>query len=264
MRTILVASPSCLYPAAAALADDPVQVFRGATVLTGDRGEIADADLVVRGGKIVAVGKRDEVDVPDGAGSRRSRARSIIPGLVDTHSHIGIFPRPGVPAHSDGNEMTGPVQPGLRALDAIWPDDPGIRMALAGGVTTANIMPGSGNVIGGQTLYVKLRGRTDRGDAGHRRQRPRRPQDGQRREPQARTARKSQAPGTRMKLAALQREQFVKARDYQRKWDAYRKAKAEEQGKAAAARDATWPWSRSSRCWNASAPSTSTATGPTT
>src|SRR5438270_917927 len=53
--------------------------------------------------------------------------------------------------------MTGAVQAGIRAIDAIWPDDLGIRMALTGGVTTANIMPGSGNVIGGQTLYVKLR-----------------------------------------------------------------------------------------------------------
>ena len=65
-----------------------------------------------------------------------------------------------MPANGDGNEMSGPVQPALRALDAIYPDDPGIRMAVAGGVTTANIMPGSGNVIGGQTLYVKLRGST--------------------------------------------------------------------------------------------------------
>ena len=79
---------------------------------------------------------------------------------MDTHSHIGIWPRPHVPANADGNEMSGPVQPAVRAIDAINPDDPGIRMAIAGGVTTANIMPGSGNVIGGQTVYVKLRGRT--------------------------------------------------------------------------------------------------------
>ena len=60
-------------------------------------------------------------------------ARAILPGLVDTHSHIGIFGRN--PGSGDGNEMTGPVQPGLRAIDAINPNDPGIRMALAGGVT---------------------------------------------------------------------------------------------------------------------------------
>src|SRR4029077_3707875 len=95
-----------------------------------------------------------------GAEIRDLKGAVIIPGLVDTHSHIGIYPRPGVTAHSDGNEMSGPVQSGVRAIDSIFPDDPGIRMAVAGGVTTANIMPGSANVIGGQTLYLQLRRRT--------------------------------------------------------------------------------------------------------
>src|SRR5205085_5066247 len=147
----------------------------------------------------------------------------IIPGLVDTHSHIGIYPRPHVSAHQDGNESTGAAQPGLRAIDAIYPDDPGIRMALAGGITTANIMPGSGNVIGGQTLYVKLRGRTiedmritDMSVVGGLKMANGENPKGY--------GRRQQAPGTRMKLAALQREQFVKARDYRQKWAVYRKA----------------------------------------
>ena len=63
-------------------------------------------------------------------------------------------------ANSDGNEATDPVQSLVRAIDSIFPSDPGIRLARAGGVTTANIMPGSANVMGGQTAYVKLRGRT--------------------------------------------------------------------------------------------------------
>jgi imidazolonepropionase-like amidohydrolase len=152
--------------------------------------------------------------------------KTIIPGLVDTHSHIGIYPRPAVPANSDGNEMSGPVQPGLRAIDAIFPDDPGIRMAVAGGVTTANIMPGSGNAIGGQTLYVKLRGRTVEAMripntkvlGGLKMANGENPKG---------YGRRSQglAPSTRMKVAALQREQFVKARDYQKQWAAYRTAK---------------------------------------
>src|SRR5947208_7125896 len=137
----------------------------------------------------------------------------IMPGLVYTHSHIGIYPRHSVPANGDGNEMTGPVQPGLRALDAIYPDDPGIRMAVAGGITTANIMPGSGNVIGGQTVYVKLRGKTieamriDNPNilGGLKMANGENPKG---------YGRRGQAPATRMKLAALQREQFLKARDY--------------------------------------------------
>ena len=82
-----------------------------------------------------------------GSEIRICTGKTIIPGLVDTHSHLGVYARPHVQANSDGNEMTGPVQSALHALDAIYPDDPGFRMALAGGIATANIMPGSGNAF---------------------------------------------------------------------------------------------------------------------
>src|SRR5262249_44022883 len=122
--------------------------LRGARMLPVSGEPIDEGVLVVRDGKIVAVGPRG-TPIPDGVTARDLPPGSdVIPGLVDSHSHIGIYPRPSVPAHGDGNEMSGPVQGGLRALDAVWPDDPGIRMATAGGITTANIMPGSGNVIG--------------------------------------------------------------------------------------------------------------------
>jgi imidazolonepropionase-like amidohydrolase len=83
-----------------------------------------------------------------------------MPGIVDSHSHIGIIGNPPIVANQDGNEGSGPVRPQLRAIDAINLAAAGIRMATAGGITTANIMPGSGNVIGGQTAYAKLRGQT--------------------------------------------------------------------------------------------------------
>src|SRR5262249_14504670 len=186
---------------------------------------IERGDLVIHKGKILAVGAQGKVAVPKDAVVLDFSGKTIIPGLVDTHSHIGIFQRPSVPAHQDGNEGTGPVQPGLRAIDAIHPDDPGIRMALAGGVTTANIMPGSGNAIGGQTLYVKLRGLTVEamrivskivlgGIKFANGENPKR------------YGTKGLAPMTRMKVAALQREMFVRARDYQRQWNSYRKKKA--------------------------------------
>src|SRR5437764_2331508 len=134
--------------------------YRGCRILTAAGAPIDNGVLIVQKGKIIALGKTERTPIPDGSTVRDLAGKTIIPGMVDTHSHIGIYPRPHVPANGDGNEMSGPVQPGLRALDAIYHDDPGIRMAVAGGITTANIMPGSGNVIGGQTLYVKLRGRT--------------------------------------------------------------------------------------------------------
>ncbi len=194
--------------AAPCRADDrPAEVFRGATIITVSHGEIADGEFVVRNGKIIAIGKRGEVEVPDDAQVHDVTGQFIIPGLVDTHSHIGIYPRPSIDAHSDGNEMTGAVQPALRAMDAIWPGDPGIRMALAGGVTTVNIMPGSGNAIGGQTLYLKLRGRT----LEEMMVTPGRPEGGLKmangENPKRAYGPKNQPPGTRMRLAAMQREQ---------------------------------------------------------
>jgi len=225
-----------LSPLQVALGEEEVpRVYRGATVLTVSGPEIANADLVVSGGKIIAVGKRGEVKIPDDAEIHDLAGKVIIPGLVDTHSHIGVYARPGIEAHSDGNEMSGPVQSGIRALDAIWPDDPGIGMALAGGVTTANIMPGSGNVIGGQTLYVKLRP----GPVSAMMVTPGTPEGGIKmangENPKRAYGSKGQAPGTRMRLAALQREQLLKAQDYRRKWEAYRKAKAEGGEKAKSA-----------------------------
>ncbi|HLW64025.1 MAG TPA: amidohydrolase family protein [Gemmataceae bacterium] len=204
--------------------------FIHARILPGNGPAIDDGVLVIDGGKILAVAEFSKVAIADRVEKRDATGLTIIPGLVDTHSHIGIYPRPAVPAHSDGNEMSGPVQPGLRAIDAIWPDDPGIRMARAGGITTANIMPGSGNAIGGQTLYVKLRGNTIEEMriipgtvlGGLKMANGENPKG---------YGRRSQAPYTRMKVAALQREQFAKARDYQQKWAAYKKAVAD--GKSA-------------------------------
>jgi imidazolonepropionase-like amidohydrolase len=148
-------------PSAAALAGDPppaVVVYRGARILTAAGAVFDPGALVVSEGKIADIGPAKAVAVPKGAKVEDVSGKVIIPGLVDSHSHLGVYSRPAVAANSDGNEMTGPVQGIVRALDSLNPFDPGIRMANAGGVTAANIMPGSGNVIGGQTIYVKLRG----------------------------------------------------------------------------------------------------------
>lgn len=204
------------------LADRPV-AFRGARIHTAVDAPINNGILVIHRGKIIAVGPAEQVPIPHGADVRDVQGKVLIPGLVDTHSHIGIFTRPGGAGGADGNELSGPIQPALRALDAINPDDPGIRMAVAGGITTANIMPGSGNVIGGQTLYVKLRGNTieamripNASVLGGLKM-----ANGE--NPKGYGRRGNLAPVTRMKIAALQREQFIKAREYQQKWVAYRK-----------------------------------------
>ena len=206
-------------------------VVHGAKIYPVTGPAIERGVLIVRGRKIEAVGAEGKVAIPKGARGVDASGKVIIPGIVDTHSHIGIGSRPSVPANEDVNEGTGPIQPGLRALDAIYPGDPGIRMALAGGVTTANIMPGSGNVIGGQTAYVKLRGKTiDEmlipGTIGGLKM-----ANG---ENPKHYGRENQAPMTRMEIAAMARKEFIKAQEYKRKWDDYNKkvAAGEKDAKA--------------------------------
>ncbi len=196
--------------------------FVNATLYTGVGDKpIPNATLWIRDGKIVEAGAAADVALPANYQKVDLKGAVVIPGLVDTHSHIGIYPKPSVPANSDGNEMSGPVQSGVRAIDSIDPNDPGIRMATAGGITTANIMPGSGNVIGGQTLYVKLQGKSVEEmqifgfSAGVKILGGLKMANGENPKGYGRT--KQQAPFTRMKVAALQREQFVKAKEYMEK-----------------------------------------------
>ena len=79
----------------------------------------------------------------------------VTPGLIDVHSHLGVYPSPGVRAHSDGNEMTAPVTANVWAEHSIWAQDPGFHTALAGGVTSLQILPGSANLVGGRGVTLK-------------------------------------------------------------------------------------------------------------
>jgi imidazolonepropionase-like amidohydrolase len=121
------------------------------------RGRIEDGVLVVRGGKIAAVGSRAEVPLPEGIAVVEGRGRTLLPGLVDPHSHMGVYPWPHVDANSDGNEATDPVTPEVRAVDSVNAEDPAFALARAGGVTTVMVLPGSANLIGGQAAVLKLR-----------------------------------------------------------------------------------------------------------
>lgn len=127
-------------------------LLRGATVLTGTGERLDGADVLLRHGKVEAVGKGLEAGdaiVVDASG------RWVTPGLIDVHSHLGVYASPGVLAHQDGNELIDPVTAGVWAEHAVWPQDPGFAAALAGGVTSMQILPGSGNLIGGRGVTVK-------------------------------------------------------------------------------------------------------------
>ncbi len=125
-----------------------------ATVLTATGRQIEDGTVVMSGGRIVAVGG-PETAVPAGAAVVDARGKWVTPGLIDIHSHMGDYPVPAVPSRSDGNELTDPNTAQVWAEHSVWPQDPAFDRSRAGGVTTLDILPGSGNLFGGRSVVLK-------------------------------------------------------------------------------------------------------------
>lgn len=185
-----------------AVAQERPLAFVGATLIPMNGEPASLGTLLLHRGRIVAVGA--DVVIPADAETRSAEGRQIMPGLVDTHSHIGQVA---------GADRSGPIQPDVRALDSINVRHAGIRKARAGGITTANIMPGSGHLLSGQTVYVKLRHGNSIEDLAIR--------DGSgaiaggiKMANGTNPLRASPFPGTRGKSAALMRAQLVAAQEY--------------------------------------------------
>ena len=126
-----------------------------ATVVTVDGPVIQDGTVLVTNGRIEAVGARlpvaSGVPVVDAAGGW------LTPGLIDLHSHMGVYPWPNLNAHEDGNEMNHPSTPQVWAGDSVRVMDPAFSRARAGGITTVHVIPGSANIVGGEGVVLKLR-----------------------------------------------------------------------------------------------------------
>jgi imidazolonepropionase-like amidohydrolase len=154
------------------------------------------------------------VEIPAGANVIDGSGKILMPGMIDAHGHAGVYEEGLGFEGSDGNEMTDPITPHLRALDAINPHEEGIPEALRAGVTAMCILPGSANVIGGQGVTVHLYGNTVedmiiKEDGGLKMafgENPKRVYSGQKK-----------TPSTRMATAGILRENLVKAQNYMAK-----------------------------------------------
>lgn len=158
-------------------------------------------------GRILDLG---DVPIPEGAEVIDGTGKILVPGLIDAHGHAGVYEEAVGWEGSDGNEAVDPITPQLRAMDGLNPHDEGIKEALAAGVTTMCILPGSANVIGGQGVIIHTYGSTVEemviGEGGLKvafGENPKRVYSGQKK-----------SPSTRMATAALLREQLVKAANY--------------------------------------------------
>jgi imidazolonepropionase-like amidohydrolase len=205
------------YPSTYEALSSTPTLIRNATILTGTGARLENADLFMSDGKIVFVGSGD---VPDSATEIDAQGRWVTPGLIDVHSHLGVYASPGMSAHSDGNEMTNPVTANVWAEHSVWPQDPGFSRALAGGITSLQVLPGSGNLIGGRGVTLKnvysnsYQGMKFPGAPHGLKmacgESPKRYYGG-----------KDQAPSTRMGNVAGYRAQWIKAQKYVSDWAAY-------------------------------------------
>ncbi len=198
-----------------------VLVIRGGRVYTVTRGIIDDGVVVIGDdGKIKAVGRADEVEVPSGADVIDARGRHIIPGLIDPHTHMGITEQAIGWEGRDQNETTEPVTPHLRVIDGIKSDDAAFRDALESGVTTVGVLPGSANPIGGLGAALKCYGRHKyemliKEPIGIKLAFGENPK-------RVHGLENKRTPATRMAIAGLIREWLVKAQNYMRKKEIFK------------------------------------------
>ena len=207
---LLLFALACASAPSRAQGEQRAVAYTGATVINANGQTINDGVLVVRGGRVVAVGPRSSTRVPEGAQVVDVAGKVIMPGIVDTHSHIG---------GGAGADGSAPIQPDVRILDAVNVRDTSLMRARAGGITTVNIMPGSGHLLSGQTVYLKLRRGSTIEDlairdaagnlaGGIKMANGTNP---------LRANSTGPFPGTRAREASLVRDQFVRAQDYREK-----------------------------------------------
>jgi imidazolonepropionase-like amidohydrolase len=185
-------------------------VIRGGTLLTVTHGRIENGSIYIHNGKIAAIGKT--VQAPSNATVIDASGKWVMPGIIDSHSHIAL--------DDDVNEATSPVTPHMMMKDAFNYNDKGIYRALAGGVTTSLLLHGSANMIGGQAIVIKHKYGLGRDELLF----PGAPQSikfASGENPKRVYGGKGQVPSTRMGNFEVMRQAFTEAREYMRDWDDY-------------------------------------------
>ena len=216
------------YPSTYSPYPNPAVLIINATILDGEGARLENASLLIEDGKVSAIG--EGLEAPDGAVTIDASGRWVTPGIIDNHSHLGVYPSPSVSAHGDGNEISAPVTAEVWAEHGVWPQDPGFTRALAGGVTSLQVLPGSANLFGGRGVTLKnVPSRTVQGmkfpDAPYTLkmacgENPKRVYG------YGRGVFPGGAPYSRMGNFAGYRTSWIKATEYKRKWDKF----AEEGG----------------------------------
>lgn len=205
------------YPSTYQVLNAPITVLKNATVLTGTGEQLDATDVVLKDGKISQIGKDLNIE---NAKVVDAQGKWLTPGIIDVHSHLGVYPSPSVESHEDGNEMTSPNTARVWAEHSVWPQDPGFNTARAGGITTLQILPGSANLFGGRGVTLKnMPSVTVQGmkfpDAPY----GLKMACGE--NPKRVYGKKEVAPMTRMGNMAGYREAWIKATEYKRAWDKY-------------------------------------------
>ncbi len=207
------------YPSTYQVLPRQTTLLTNATVLTGTGERLEEADVLVVDGKVKQLGK--DLAVQD-AQVIDLQGKWLTPGIIDVHSHLGVYPSPSVESHSDGNEMTSPNTSEVWAEHSVWPQDPGFQTARAGGVTSLQILPGSANLFGGRGVTLRnVPSHTMQGmkfaDAPY----GLKMACGE--NPKRVYGSRKVLPSTRMGNVAGYRSAWIAATEYKRAWDKYEK-----------------------------------------
>lgn len=213
------AAPADPFPSTYRPFPSAVTLIRGGTVMTAAGQVIPNGMVLLREGRVAEVGT--SVQAPADAIVIDATGRFVTPGIIDTHSHLGAYPSPAVSSHSDGNEDTDPNTAEVWVEHSVWPQDPGFVRALEGGITTLQILPGSANLFGGRGVTLRnVPARTVQEMKFPGAPHGLKMACGE--NPKRVYGARGRAPSTRMGNVAGYRAAWIRAEEYQRRWNAWR------------------------------------------